>query len=126
MEVLSKFAEYFALQIAGPNPPGSLVKLLEILILISLLVIAAFARPLALRIGFLRGIFRRNEERYVGRYVQIINSDDERRYSVLDIRYQSYTKGYHLIRVQYDPNRNRTIDFESENVAFRNGPTSFL
>ena len=125
MDAIEKLANILASWIAESHNAKELEKILEFIIFLAILVFVFFARQIIRRIPFVRR--RINEgERYAGRYVQIIGEGVDRRYSVLDIRYGSYSEGYLLVGFQYDPEGRRAIDFESENVAFRRGASSYL
>jgi hypothetical protein len=128
MELIEKLASMLASLMMSTAGGGgrALHQLLELILFITILITAAFARPIALRIAWVRRLLDPGE-RFAGRYVQIINSAGERRYStILDIRYRSHRHGYFLSGVQYDTEGRRAIDFDSENVAIREGQNSYL
>jgi hypothetical protein len=125
MEIIEQIAALLA-SIAGKSGgEQALQKFIELLIFVTLLVLAAFARPLALKVSLIRRMLDKGDK-FSGRYVQIINSENQRRYSVLDIRYKSYRRGYYLTGIQYDTEGRRAIDFDSENVAFREAQNDYF
>lgn len=125
MEIISKIAELITSLISDPKNPDALKSFLEILIFLIILSIAFFFRQIIVLIPLIRDIFIEGEK-YAGQYVQIINSNGVRRYSLLDIKYLRTLRGYFLRGIQYDIEGHRAIDFDSENMAFRKGPISYM
>lgn len=119
----------FARFVAELLPADEVVKpvriVVQFLVYISTLGGIAFARPIAMRVPWIRRRLAGGEA-YVGDYVQIINSGEERRYSLVRVYYNSASTGYFLRGNQYDPEGNRAIDFTSRNVAFREGDIDYL
>jgi hypothetical protein len=128
MEIIVIAAGPLASLLTGGEGNPQLEKILEVVIFALLLAVVFFARQLALWIPIVRW-WSNYGERFVGRYVQIIKSGPDRRYSILDIRYESYSKGYVLRGFQYEyaGEAKRAIDFDSYTVAFHKGhPTPYI
>jgi len=125
MELIVKIAELLANLFGHKGESRSLVQFFELLILLLLFWIAAYLKPIAYHFAFVRDWIDYREE-YAGHYVQIIGSGDDRRYSILDIAYRSYERGYQLQGFQYDTQGRRAIDFDSQNVAFGTEEKPFL
>lgn len=125
MDIIGILSEYIASLISGNDNEKSINVILSFLIYMSILSIIVFARPIALRFRILRRIFQKKEV-YAGCYVQIVDGGEERRYSIIDIFYDHKAGGYFLKGIQYDTFGNRAIDFTSQNVAFRAGPSNCI
>src|ERR1700733_8920764 len=101
MELIVIAAGLLASLLTGGERNPQLEKILELVIFAVLFVIVFFARQLVLWIPIVRS-WSNYAARFVGRYVEIRKSGPDRRYLILDIRCESYSKGYVLRGFQYE------------------------
>ena len=125
MDPIGKLSKFIVSLIPGTEEAEAARTVAEFLVYATILALVAFARPIALRVPAIRKRLEKGEA-YAGKYVQIIRSGDDRRYSILEIFYNSKLKEYFLKGWQYDLRGNRAIDFTSINVAFREGPINYI
>jgi hypothetical protein len=125
MGLIEKLADFIAAFFASGNDTRALVSFLELIILAIMLAVAASFKSIILFIPYVRG-FLNYGEKYAGQYLQIINSGQERRYSLINIRYSSRKSSYLLRGIQYDTKGQRAIDFKSVNVDFIENPLPYF
>lgn len=112
IEPISKTLAYLLEKFLGS---GAIESVVEILVFLTLTIFVWFIDPLSMRFRFIRK-FRRHEEKYCGKYVQIIQSGADRRYSLIDIFYNPKLRKYILSGKQYDAGGHPAIDFKSDRV----------
>ena len=112
LERLSAVTAHLLQQVFGASATETLIQVLVFLIFG---VLVWFIEPASMRIPFIRA-WRRHEERYRGNYVQIIQSGNERRYSLVSICYNAKLRRYILIGKQYDSSGHPAIEFKSDRV----------
>lgn len=125
MDPIGTFARFVAELIPGGQANQPLRIIVQFLVYLSIVVCIALAKPIAMRVPWIRKRLA-GAEVYAGDYVQIINSGEQRRYSLIKVYYHSASTGYFLRGNQYDPEGHRAIDFSSRNVAFREGEIDYL
>jgi len=118
-------AEFITSLIPGTSANNSVKIVVSFLIYVAVLALIAFARPIALAIPAVRNRIE-PRDRFAGQYVQIIENEESRRYSLIDVSFVPKLGSYELRGFQYEPNGLRAIDFTSQNVAFRFGPITYM
>lgn len=112
LDRISAVSAHFLLRIFGAD---SSEVLLQLLIFLIFCVVGWYIRPVSMRIRFIRGILR-HEEKFSGNYIQIIQNDGERRYSLISISYHPQLKRYVLTGKQYDTDGRPAVEFKSDRV----------
>jgi hypothetical protein len=126
MDYIGTGAKFISSLIPGGQDWESVRTIANFLAYVTIVGIIAFLKPIAFSFPFIRRRLAPGE-RYAGQYVQIIRGGENRRYSLLSVRYLPRAQTYMLIGYQYDIEGRRAIDFDSHNVAFRqDGPIDFM
>lgn len=125
MDVIGTVAEFVTSVIPSEKEYEPVKIVVQFIIYVLILGVIAFAKPIAIRITWIRRKIEPGDT-YAGKYVQIIGEEENRRYSIIEIFFDPKSKRYLLKGNQYDSEGSRAIDFTSQNVAFREGPINYM
>jgi hypothetical protein len=117
MDIIEAIVHAVVEALGGILSPDAVRVVVSFLVVVLVTIVGWFINPISLRVPLVRRVLR-HEEKYCGNYVQIIQSEEERRYSLIRVFYSNLLGKYVLSGRQYDSSGRPAIEFKSNRVSF--------